>query len=315
MKSAKKGMNVFLVLLALFFLLGGCSNNQKNIDEKSEITGSVIEDSNENCRLSNNSDCRPIEIRKGEQENEEAEEMNIAQETTTPINKPNQTINETQNKTQEAKPACEEGWKCVEEKYRAYQTKNCSWVSAEPCNFGCKGSLCNTAPICKSGSSKCEDGMVMKCSKYGSEWVQNETCEHGCQNGACILNQNTLISNNATNTTQHDFIADNCINISKYNLTGSNPTDEYFTLKNLCSYSIDLSKWTAKDNASNPHVYTFPSFNLAGNEEVAVVTGSGTNSQTTLYWGRNSAVWNNGGDTLYLNAHNGTNILTKVLTP
>ena len=77
---------IFLILLAV-----GCSKgtNQNNTDAKTEITGSVIEDSKENCRLNNESDCRPIEIRRGEQENEEA---NNTQETANIGNNSKKTI-------------------------------------------------------------------------------------------------------------------------------------------------------------------------------------------------------------------------------
>ena len=128
------------------------------------------------------------------------------------------------------------------------------------------------------------------------------------------LNVTTNVTANPTNnTTQNDFIADGCMSVLKYNLTGNTATDEYFTLKNSCFYTIDMSGWTANDDSI--WVYTFTAFNLANNGEVTVITGSGSNSQTTLYWGRGSAVWNNGGDTLYLNASNGTNVLIKPLTP
>ena len=121
------------------------------------------------------------------------------------------------------------------------------------------------------------------------------------------------MSNNAT---QNDFISDRCINVLNFNYdpTGNNLSQEYFTLKNSCLYSIDMGGWTAKDDATTSHIFTFPVFNLDVNAELSVHTGNGLNTSTDLYWGKNNfipaqAVWNNDRDTLYLNTPNGTSVL------
>ncbi len=46
--------------------------------------------------------------------------------------------------------------------------------------------------------------------------------------------------------------------------------------------------------------FTFPAFTLASGASVNVWVRSGTNTVTDLFWGRNSAVWNNDGDTATL---------------
>ena len=46
--------------------------------------------------------------------------------------------------------------------------------------------------------------------------------------------------------------------------------------------------------------FTFPAFTLASGVSVNVWVRSGTNTATDLFWGRNSAVWNNDGDTATL---------------
>ena len=295
----------------------GCSKgtNQNSTDAKTEITGSVIEDSKENCRFGNESDCRPIEIRRGDAENEE---YNNTKETANLQNNSKKIINISEDILLSN---CEAGSKCVEAKYRAYQYSNCSWTSIEYCVYGCKDGVCKPSPICKQSSLKCSNDVVMKCSEDGSEWKTNESCDYHCENGICISKNETMTnSTNSTNnatltnaTAQNNFILDGCMGVLKYNLTGNNATDEYFTLKNSCSYQIDMAGWTASDASS--HAYTFPAFNLAGSWYVTIVTGSGINNQTTLYWGRSSAVWNNNGDTLYLNISNGTSVLIKSLAP
>jgi len=309
-------------MLFLILLVIGCSkspNKSNSGQEIQPITGSVVE-SSENCRLSDESDCMPIEIKRGEPEDEEVKETDVVQETATAVNAINQTITKTaENITVQnllsLTSICEAGWKCIEGRYIAYQEANCSWHSLERCIFGCNENstenTCRQAPICKINSLKCENDNLMICGEEGYKWLLNKSCDRECEDNACI--EDTTATNTSNTTAQNDFIADGCINVLKYNLTGINISDEYFTLKNSCSYSIGLEGWTASDEAN--HIYTFPGFNLGNNGEVTIVTGAGSDTPTTLYWGRGSAVWNNNGDTLYLNASNGTNVLTKPLTP
>ncbi len=309
---AKKEANRILLFMGILFLLGGCSanTNQKNVDKASQITGSVIEDSNENCRFANESDCRPIEIRRGGDEKNSEPEIHMI-------------VNKTNDAKKTELAVCNDGWQCVEKNYRAYQYANCSWVSIEYCVYGCKNDICNGAPICKPNSVKCYNDNVAKCNEDGSEWKQNESCDYLCESGVCINktsssmnatnSTNTNSSNNATNPTSNDYITDRCINIKNFNYNASGPdnssnlNDEYFTLKNKCSYSIYMTNWTAKD--ATVHDFTFPSFNLGTNAEVTIHTGSGTDSSTDLYWGSGIHIWNNDKDTLYLNISNGTSVL------
>jgi len=77
-----------------------------------------------------------------------------------------------------------------------------------------------------------------------------------------------------------------------------NLNEEYVCFYNHGATAADMSGWHIKDAANN--TYNFPTFTLAAGASVRVHTGSGTNTATDLYWGRGSAVWNNGGDTVYL---------------
>ncbi len=86
-----------------------------------------------------------------------------------------------------------------------------------------------------------------------------------------------------------------------------NLNDEYVTLKNTCSFPVDMISWTISDLAN--HVYTFPTFNLYPQTSVTLYTGSGTNTAEKLYWGSTSAVWNNDGDTFYLRDANNNLVL------
>jgi len=84
----------------------------------------------------------------------------------------------------------------------------------------------------------------------------------------------------------------------------NNLNDEYVIFKNTGSISVNMTDWTVQDNAN--HLYRFPTFNLSANSIVTLYTGSGTDTDTKLYWGRaGQAIWNNNGDTLYLRDSNG----------
>lgn len=62
--------------------------------------------------------------------------------------------------------------------------------------------------------------------------------------------------------------------------------------ENAGDETLVLGGWTVSDGAG--HTYTFPdSFTLGPGEQVVFHTGSGTDTATDLYWGRNGAVWNN----------------------
>jgi len=89
-----------------------------------------------------------------------------------------------------------------------------------------------------------------------------------------------------------------------------NENDEYIVFENTGSESLDLSGWTVEDEAD--HTYTVPEgFSLGPGDEVTLYTGSGTNTATELYWGSDSAIWNNGGDTIIMSDESGGVVLRR----
>jgi micrococcal nuclease len=89
-----------------------------------------------------------------------------------------------------------------------------------------------------------------------------------------------------------------------------NLNDEYLVLKNTGNSDIDLSGWTVSDEAG--HTYRFPTgFTLGPNDRVTLYTGAGTDTETELYWGSESAVWNNGGDTIIITNDSGEEMVTR----
>ncbi len=75
-----------------------------------------------------------------------------------------------------------------------------------------------------------------------------------------------------------------------------NPNGEYVVLENAGDERLDLSGWRVADEAG--HAYTFGDVTLDPGERVTLYTGSGSDTTGSVYWGRSSAVWNNGGDTV-----------------
>jgi competence protein ComEC len=82
--------------------------------------------------------------------------------------------------------------------------------------------------------------------------------------------------------------------IERDNLNG-----EWVKIKNIGNIPIDMSGWKLSDEQN--HVYNFPNgFELSSGTIVKIHTGTGTNTQTELYWGEKSPIWNNDGDTATL---------------
>jgi len=89
-----------------------------------------------------------------------------------------------------------------------------------------------------------------------------------------------------------------------------NLNDEYVVFENTGSSPLDLSAWELADAAD--HTYTFPDgVVLDPGEQITIHTGSGTDSETDLYWGQSAPVWNNGGDTVILRDDEGTIVIEE----
>ncbi|GAA0551941.1 lamin tail domain-containing protein [Halorubrum ejinorense] len=89
---------------------------------------------------------------------------------------------------------------------------------------------------------------------------------------------------------------------------GENLNDEYVVFENAGEEPIDLSGWTVEDEAA--HGYAFPQgFTLDAGATVTLRTGSGTDTDSELYWGSGSPIWNNAGDTVILSNADGEHVL------
>jgi competence protein ComEC len=89
-----------------------------------------------------------------------------------------------------------------------------------------------------------------------------------------------------------------------------NLNGEYVTFENTGDQSLDIGGWTLEDAAGRS--YTFPDGTTVGSQEtITVRTGSGTNTDTELYWGSGSPIWNNDGDTVIVRTADGNTILEE----
>ncbi|ELZ71108.1 endonuclease [Haloferax prahovense DSM 18310] len=87
-----------------------------------------------------------------------------------------------------------------------------------------------------------------------------------------------------------------------------NLNEEYVTLRNDGDDPVDLSGWTVSDAAGA--TYTFAEGTaLDPGASLTLHTGSGTDTDEDVYWGRGGAVWNNGGDTVTIRDAAGTEVL------
>ena len=74
-----------------------------------------------------------------------------------------------------------------------------------------------------------------------------------------------------------------------------NLNDECVVFGNEADATLPLGGWVVRDDGG--HSYVFPAeFALSPGETVTLRTGTGEDTAGTLYWGSDSAVWNNGGD-------------------
>jgi competence protein ComEC len=89
-----------------------------------------------------------------------------------------------------------------------------------------------------------------------------------------------------------------------------NLNDEYVVFENTGGSSLDIGGWTVADAAG--HSYTVPAgVTVAPGATITLHTGSGTDTDTDLYWGSDQPVWNNGGDTVTVRDDDGTVVIQE----
>ena len=116
--------------------------------------------------------------------------------------------------------------------------------------------------------------------------------------------ETTTADGSATNFEIADINAD-AEGDDRENLNG-----EYVTFENTGEQSLDISGWMLEDASGRS--YTVPDgVTVDPQATITVRTGSGTNSDTDLYWGSGSPIWNNGGDTIIVQNADGNTVLEE----
>jgi hypothetical protein len=83
-----------------------------------------------------------------------------------------------------------------------------------------------------------------------------------------------------------------------YDGSGSSEPDEYVTIRNDDSKSIQLQNWTLRDIAN--HVYIFPGFVISPNQVCRIYTNENHPEYCGFNYGSGVAIWNNTGDCAYI---------------
>ncbi len=94
----------------------------------------------------------------------------------------------------------------------------------------------------------------------------------------------------------------------------STASKDYIEIVNASSGSIDMTGWWIKANSGER--YDFPSgFVLGSGKTVKVVSGSGSSTSSTLYWGLSSPVWLKVGNCAFLKNADGVTIDSACVPP
>jgi hypothetical protein len=88
--------------------------------------------------------------------------------------------------------------------------------------------------------------------------------------------------------------------------TNRNVNEEFVVLENRGSRNILFRGWRLRDASKRPNRYLFAdTFRLAAGKRVRIHSGRGDDDRNDLYWGFDSYIWKNGGDTAVLRDDSG----------
>jgi competence protein ComEC len=119
----------------------------------------------------------------------------------------------------------------------------------------------------------------------------------------------TVATDGGTDTGQGEFVIET-INPDAEGDDRENLNDEYVVFRNDGDSSLELTGWTVSDEAGK--TYQIPDgFTLDPGATVALHTGSGTDTETDLYWDAGRPVWNNGGDTVTVTTAEGDVVIEE----
>ena len=108
-----------------------------------------------------------------------------------------------------------------------------------------------------------------------------------------------------------DALAIATINADADGADGDNLNDEFVVFENTGNDPLSIGGWTVQDAAGA--TYTVPTgTTLDPGATITLHTGSGTNTETDLYWGSGRPIWNNDGDTVTVITASGEVVLEEI---
>jgi micrococcal nuclease len=89
--------------------------------------------------------------------------------------------------------------------------------------------------------------------------------------------------------------------------------DEYVVFKNVGDVPLNMTGWSVSDETNRS--YLIPQFMLKPGENLTLYTGTGKNTNSTLYWGLRRVIWNKSGDTVIVKDDTGHYVTTYTYGP
>jgi hypothetical protein len=92
---------------------------------------------------------------------------------------------------------------------------------------------------------------------------------------------------------------------------GQQTEDEFITFQNTGDEGLDMTGFvvTDREEGGTGSVYEFGDFTLGSGEQVTLVTGEGTDTDDTVYWGLGAPRWNRDGDIIVVLDASGEEVL------
>jgi len=113
---------------------------------------------------------------------------------------------------------------------------------------------------------------------------------------------NYCIENNKNLCEKSLNLCADCIRLKEFDYR-----NEEIIFKNSCDYSCNLNNWDIKDEGRKH--FKFPNVLLESGAEVHVIVANKTDNGNILYWDKETYVWTQTGDTLFLRDDEGKLVL------
>lgn len=91
---------------------------------------------------------------------------------------------------------------------------------------------------------------------------------------------------------------------------GDDAEDEYVTFRNTGDEALNVSEWIVENEDGKRFVFP-DGFTLDAGQNVTVYSGRGSDTETDLYWGATSGVFDDDGDTLTVRTADGREVLRE----